>query len=132
MTILGKILYGSYDLVSEFSVVNANPSYLNGSSTLPFSYPCPYPPFEESDDDDLICENENLKEFCMQLRQALNQSCSSIDKPLLKTSCDGINDKVCRPMPSHCEPIIEARCLPYINESLVFMSCKHDLFLNEH
>ena len=68
----------------------------------------------------------------MQLRQALNQSCSSIDKPLLKTSCDGINDKVCRPMPSHCEPIIEARCLPYINESLVFMSCKHDLFLNEH
>ncbi len=125
-------LDGSYDLVSEFSVEYADPSYFNGSSALPFSYPCPYPPFEEFDDDDLIYENEDFKEFCMQLRQALNQSCSSIDKALLETSFDGINDELCSSMPSHCEFIIESPCLPYSNESLVFMPCKHDLFVNEH
>ena len=114
-----KNSYGSYDMVSEFSVKNADPRYLSGSSALPFSYPCPYPPFEESDDDDLIYENEDFKEFCMQLRQALNQSYSFIDKPLLETSFDDINDELCSPIPSHCEPIVEAPYLPYINESLV-------------
>ena len=128
-----KNSYGSYDLVSEFSVESADPRYLSGSCTLPFSYPCPYPPFEESDDDDdLIYEDEDFKEFRMQLRQALNQSSSSIDKPILETSFNGINDELCSPMPSHCAPIVEALCLPYINDYLIFMPCKHDLFVNEH
>ena len=122
---IGKNSYGSYDLVSEYSVENANPSYLNGSTVLPFSYPCPYPSFEESDDDDLIYENEDFKEFCMQLRKVLNQSYSSIDKALLESSFDGINDELCSPMPYHCEPIAVTPCLPYNNESLVFMPCKH-------
>ena len=68
----------------------------------------------------------------MQLRQALNQSSSSIDKPLLETAGDGINDELFSPMPSHCEPIVEAPCLPYNNLSLTFMPYDQELFKNDH
>ena len=58
---------GSYDQGSDFRVENGDPNnYLNGSSILLLSDPCPYPSFEESDDnDDLIYDNEDFKEFCV-------------------------------------------------------------------